>query len=172
MSPDSISLQEMMDARERRFFTRRELLHSGDKDHVLLQICVNIPGEEKNNAMVRDIFREALECLRHAIPAEPVKQECHEERSTGPEGFLVFSLEAADLKSHCCKLEDEHTLGRLWDMDVFSSDGTQLSRRDLDLPTRRCFLCGGSAHDCARSRKHNVAELNAFIRNLYKDYKG
>lgn len=163
----AVGLQEMLDARERRFLTRRNLLPPGTKGLALLQICINIPGEEKNSPMIREIYGSALETLKKAATESLRSCESFEDRPTGPEGFLLFSMEGKELKRLCFSLEESHPLGRLWDLDVFLSDGTQISRRELNLPPRACFLCAGNAHDCARSRRHSVTELSEYIRRLF-----
>jgi holo-ACP synthase len=161
----------MMDARERRFFTRRGLLPAGTEGLVLLQICINTPGEEKNSSAIREMYAAALDSLKKAAPESLRGLESYEDRPTGPEGFLLFAMEGRELKRLCFSLEETHPLGRLWDLDVFLPDGTQISRRDLDLPPRSCFLGGENAHDCARSRKHSVAELTEYIHTLFQACK-
>ncbi len=63
-------------------------------------------------------------------------------------------------------IKKEPSLGRLFDLDVIRPDGTQVGRTELGLPQRLCLLCGNPAKDCARSRRHTVAELQEKTRSI------
>ena len=75
---------------------------------------------------------------------------------------MVVEADAVDLKAALVALEDSHPLGRLWDLDVASRQGS-LSRRDLGHPARRCLVCDEPAHACARSQAHSRETLFAAI---------
>ena len=42
-----------------------------------------------------------------------------------------------------------------------------ISRRDLGQSPRKCFICDRPAKECARSRRHSVAEMQDYISELY-----
>ncbi|CSA56393.1 CitX protein [Vibrio cholerae] len=68
------------------------------------------------------------------------------------------------------KIEREHPLGRLMDLDVIDVDGHIISRQGAQLPRRRCLLCERDAVICARSRRHSVEALLAKIEEMTHDY--
>ena len=71
-------------------------------------------------------------------------------------------LEYDKIKELTTELEENHPFGRLFDMDVIGTDGEKLSRGVY----RKCLICGCQAHECARSRKHTVAEMQAKIEEM------
>ena len=64
----------------------------------------------------------------------------------------------------------QHPLGRLFDLDVLHTDGRSLSRREFDLPPRRCLICDDLAAVCGRSRRHSNEELQVRIRQILHTY--
>jgi holo-ACP synthase len=90
---------------------------------------------------------------------------------TGPEALLVVDAEAHALKEATTRLEDEHPLGRLWDIDVIDPLRGAISRKDLGQPSRRCLLCAEDAHACARSRAHSLDELQRAMHRMVHAYR-
>lgn len=184
------SLTEVLARREARVQYIQSLL----KTHETV-VCfkLNIPGPIKNNASIQALFVRGLKDIRASLPPadpEPARpdspdsdvdkiistlslQNPEEEQAlpalpTGPEYFLTTSLPAREVKRLMVGLE-ETPLGRLYDIDVFGPEGP-LSRQDLGLPVRTCFLCDRPAPECARSRRHSLAELLSWVDqqiNLY-----
>jgi holo-ACP synthase len=165
-----ISLPEMLDARERRAAVRRIFFKDFPDDGVLLQFTVNMPGSLKNNLMIREIFLEGFRSVAGEFTANRILSATSPDRITGPEGFLHIAGEAEDIKRKTCKLEDEHPWGRLWDFDVFTGTDDLLSRSEVDLKERLCLLCSRPAHDCARSKRHELQDLLERIDQIYKKY--
>ena len=46
-----------------------------------------------------------------------------------------------------------------------------ISRRQLGLAPRQCFLCQADAKQCARSRQHSVADMQAYISQAVANYE-
>ncbi|MDA3955292.1 citrate lyase holo-[acyl-carrier protein] synthase [Oceanispirochaeta sp.] len=169
MSGRMVTLKDILESRDRREQQRRTLLQTSLL--TLLQLSVNIPGSRKNNPMIKEIFREGLNSLSKVLKEEIRSSHINEELMTGPEGFLLLDLEPNRAKGICSALENDHILGRLWDMDVYRSTGELLSRRDLSLPSRMCYICERPAHECSRSGKHDSRQLEEYILNLYRVFQ-
>ena len=170
-NPDApVSLQEMLDAREKRGILRQRCFTSPDAPSSLIQISINMPGAVKNSPMIRDIYGEALRQVKETFPEAELLPESSASRKTGPEGYYLLSLPGDEVKRKTCFLEDNHILGRLWDLDVYTAQDQQISRSDLGLGGRLCYLCGRSAHECSRSRKHSLEEIHSHIGELYRQY--
>ena len=93
----------------------------------------------------------------------------HETGGTSADGaclLMLSPLSAIRLKRMAVGLESEHPLGRLADIDVLTSAGVPVSRADLALPPRACFLCGESATLCRRRQNHSQELLMGFMRSL------
>ena len=134
----------------------------------LISFTLNIPGPIKTSAELRRAFDAGLTALEEQLRAAHLpciaQTECHE--VTGDEAMLAVDGDAASIKAITSTLEEQHPLGRLFDLDVLAADGTKLSR-----PTpRRCLLCAEQAQVCARSRRHSVEELTAEIERLLTAY--
>ena len=96
------------------------------------------------------------------------------EAVTGLEAYWVVSQEAELLKRHLVAFERQHPLGRLLDLDVLElveGRPCPISRRQLGLAPRQCFLCQADAKQCARSRQHSVADMQAYISQAVANYE-
>ena len=154
----TIGLEQMLAARERLAARQAHALARFDKPVVSMTVVT--PGPEKDGWLPRRVMAEALGELEAAcdsrswhVPSRDVLW-----RETGPEALYVVDANARMLKTAMVELEDDHPLGRLWDLDVIAPQG-RLSRQDLGLPARRCLICERPAHACGRSREHPLEEL-------------
>ena len=92
----------------------------------------------------------------------PILTQTEFDEKTGNEIILTVDYPADRIKELTTKIEETHPFGRLFDMDVIGTDGEKLSRGVY----RKCFICGCQAQECARSRKHTVAEMQAKIEEM------
>lgn len=158
-----VTVQDMMEARERRAQRQRELL--AEYGQTLLCFTLNIPGPEKDGALIRQGFRLGQRQLRQGFLRLGI-QPLHQEESlgfTGCEAFYVLPLAPLEIKRMTADIEQADEVGRLFDLDVLRPDGSKVDRREIGLPERACLICGGEAKACARSRAHTVAELRARV---------
>lgn len=154
-----ITIQDMMDARERRAAKQKALLDR--YRHTLLCFTMNIAGPEKDNALIHqgmDIGHALLGQSFLRLGIEPIFQKFDAAR-TGCERFYVLPLAPEEAKRMGTDIEEASPLGRLFDMDVIRPDGTKVERQEIGLPGRRCLICGGEVWLCARARAHSAAEL-------------
>lgn len=163
-----VTIQDMMDARERRAARQKALLERYRR--TLLCFTMNIPGPEKDNALIRqgmDIGHALLAERFLRLGIEPLFQEFVAAR-TGCERFYVLPLTPEEAKRAGTDIEEGSPLGRLFDMDVIRPDGAKVERQEIGLPARRCLICGKEVWACARARTHSAAELrertNAILR--------
>lgn len=89
---------------------------------------------------------------------------------TGFESFFVVKTDERSLKALMLKIENEHPLGRLFDLDVIGVDGRPISRETLGNSKRKCLLCEQDAHICARNRGHTVETLIEKIHSMVDSY--
>lgn len=167
----------MLARREARQHRQRQLLdHPGGP---LVGVTVVSPGPVKSSALIDRVFEAGCQAVRARLADQGWMIAAAEEHrgGTGPELLLAVMAAAGDhsagqptsgsggppvfpeqVKRALVDLEESHPWGRLWDLDVITADGP-LSRAAFGLPGRRCLICGGPAHACARSRAHSVPEL-------------
>lgn len=165
----SVSLREILDARENRVLRQQTLL--AQYHAPLICFTMNIPGPVKSSPLIEQGFRLGLSRLEAQLAGSGLSVLCREQRLTaaGWEAFWAIQAPAKLLKTLCVQIEDGEPVGRLFDLDVLTPEGYKLQRADLGLPGRRCLLCGEPAHDCGRSRRHSLSELQARTQALLSD---
>ena len=159
------SMTEILEARDRRAQRQGELLARWRLP--LVSFTMNIAGPVKNGPLIRRGFglgRSLLLGQLDQLGSPPAFAE-ETDGAAGREGLYVVDLAPQALKELTCALEEDSDLGRLFDMDVFTPDGTRLGRH---VP-RRCLLCGGNAKECARSRAHGLPALQARTQTILEE---
>ena len=153
--PQTVTLEQMLEARERRAQRQQVLL--AQYGLPLVSFTMNIAGPVKNNPLIRRGFRLGARTLKEHLALSgctPLYEEAIDE-DTGCEALYVVDTDPDSLKNLTCAIEEHLLVGRLFDMDVIAPDGRKLERQN----PRRCLICGGPAGECARSRTHSVEEL-------------
>ena len=160
--PQTVTLNQMLEARERRASRQQALLARYGLP--LVSFSMNIAGPVKNTPLIRRGFRLGRRMLLEQLHLSGIGTEYEEETDevTGCETLLVVRGKPEAVKRIACSVEDHAALGRLYDMDVIGTDGTKLERP----AARRCLICGRPARECARSRTHSVEELQHATRTL------
>ena len=155
----TVSLVQMLDARERRVQHQQELLAQYHKP--LICFTMNICGPIKDSPLIRRGFARGRQLLRQQFlraKLVPLREDAIRE-VTGCEAFYVLDADPLTIKKFTTDIEDATPLGRLFDMDVIRPDGRKVDREELHLEGRRCLICGGPAKVCSSRRIHTVAEL-------------
>ena len=159
-----VTLQEVLDARDRRAEAQRQLLEQAGRP--VLSFTMNIPGPVKDGPLIRRGFDEGLRLLDAALGeagfACASRQIIHAD--TGNEFLCAVKAPAAAVKEICVRIEDESPMGRLFDMDVIGLNGKKLARTE----ERRCLVCGAAGRTCASRRLHSLEELNAAVTSLLR----
>ena len=150
-------IHEILAAREQRVQTQNELLKKYQKP--LLCFTMNIPGPDKYDRDVSIGFSVGNWLLADALPKQKVLHFSQVREITGCEAYYVVDLPIRQLKQIAVELEDIDPIGRLFDMDVLDTDGKKISREELGYPRRKCLLCHEDAVVCARSRNHELSQL-------------
>ena len=143
----------------------REFPHS-----VLLDVKLNIPGPIKNNQYLKQLFLTGIKTLEKSLKKEHLSFKLMKkwDKPTGCENFYLVNDNNRAVKKTAIDFENQSQLTRLFDADVLvENELAALSRTDLDMPTRKCFLCDRPAKECARSRRHSVQELQEYISQIY-----
>lgn len=157
-----VSLNEILEARERRVQRQQQLLTLYKMP--LVCFTMNIAGPVKNSRLITQGFRLGQKLLSDRFVPEYEEEVI---ASTGCEYYYVVDGDPKAIKQQLCQIENSTPAGRLFDMDLLTPDG-KLSREQVGLPERQCLLCGGDARVCGRSRAHSVAELQAETERLLK----
>lgn len=156
--------------RDQRVELQNQLVVDASQNQSVVVLKLNIPGPIKNNADLTRLFLAGLAAFEQNMV---VCRQIDWAKPTGPETFLIVEGLPLAIKQQAVMFEDQHTLGRLFDVDVLIwqsalQQGQPISRKALGQPIRRCLLCQQAAKVCARSRRHTVAELQAVINQQYQ----
>ncbi len=164
MMPFSVTLAQMLDARERRAKLQTEFLTGANASHCLVSLSLNIAGDVKRTPKTLLLFRQGLK-LFDAFGFFEVKR-CVVDEITGTEALILLEEPAQKVKAATERIEDAFPAARLFDFDVLDHTGTKLSRKE----PRKCLVCGGPAAVCARSRAHGLDAVKAAIDALLDEF--
>jgi holo-ACP synthase CitX len=157
---------QILTARERRVERIEELLKY---DQVIVSLRVNYPGVEKDNPCSRKIVEKINQYL---LKEFGVQEGIALNEGEGP--VLIYLWDRMDglkVKEAMVQIEENHPLGRLVDLDVYDKKSIGLSRQDLNLAPRKCFLCNEFAFICIRNQTHDVNHILDYIKQVVEAYE-
>lgn len=165
-----VSLEQVLNAREQR--ARRQQAWLFQSDRTVISVTLVWPGEVKDTALARQVMAAANDALGELFRSHQwtVCRLQILQPVTGPEALWSVAAPAWMIKHVTAHLEDNHPLGRLWDIDVLCPKAGLLKRKAIQQPMRRCFICHEPAYVCSRMRCHSQAELTRVIEALTDDY--
>ncbi len=164
---ETVVLTDMLDCRERRSLKQEEYRK---KYHTtVISFCMNIPGPIKTNPDITKVFYDGVQDIMSFLQASDIKilESIEYNEKTGNELLLAIdSTDSEGIKDAMTHIEENHPLGRLFDIDVLNPEGIKMSR-----PTfRKCFICNCQAQECASARKHSVPEMQEYINSRIQEY--
>lgn len=155
-----VSLEEVLQHKEQRAIFQQKVMDQYPTA-TLIALKANIPGPIKNNALIACL----VEMAREKFKAELTESKfaiIYEKQIDLKSGFDYYAVvntdNAKEIKELTVQIEDEWTLGRLFDYDVYF-ENKAISRNDMNLPQRQCLICDNNAKECGRSKKHSLEEL-------------
>ena len=153
-----MEIKDILAAREER----REIISRLSLDGAVVSVKANIPGANKNTptAYLATSYFARLAELSGVSGLRAYG---------GADGrcYIGRCYDAIEAKRALSKIEEEHPIGRLIDIDVTDRTADRsLSRGGM----RRCFLCGQAAFVCARLGTHKADELISFFDKSIIDY--
>lgn len=168
-----ISLEEILQFREQKAAAQSKMM-AANPNAVLISLGMNIPGPVKNSLVIEEAFGEGMkevERLLQKEKAEIIRKRIIIEQAGCAALYLVKRMDCLRVKQAAILLEKTHVLGRIWDIDIIGKDGMAISRQSVGEEERKCFLCGGNAKICGRSRQHDIQELQEWITNILWEWK-
>lgn len=162
LNGDTVTLEEMLECRERRAYIQQQFLTK--YACVIISFCLNIPGPVKTNPEIRKVFLDGQAQIKQTLKAlnRTILDAVTFHEKTGDEWILCLDGDPKLLKQHMTIIEETHPLGRLFDIDVLDANGIKISRTHY----RKCLICDLQAQECARMRRHTVAEMQTAITEM------
>lgn len=152
-----ITLEQLLASRDARRDMQQRLMaaHPG---LTLVCLTVVVPGSVKRNRQSLTVARAAVEAMRKAFgPADGMLME--RDLLTGYEAYMLVPGTPEAAKRTACRIEEEHPLGRLFDIDVIDAHGAPIPRAAVGGSLRRCLVCGNEARYCMRLRSHSQQQI-------------
>ena len=162
--------QEILDARERRAARQQAVIARGGT--CFISFTLNIAGPIKLNPLIQKSFFTGIKQIENQLKRRNITILHHERfiEKTGCEALFSVTFDAVKVKRMMVAIEDGFALGRLFDIDVLSREGSQISRSALGLTKRTCLICDFPAHECARSQRHEPGLLQAKTKHIMQEY--
>lgn len=166
-----ITLEEILNAREKRAALQEKMRSFYGVN--VVSIGINIPGRIKYNDDIVGLLYGSLETLRNRLSTGgfPILAEHIYHAATGPGAVLAVEGDSLGIKRLAVEQEEKAAYARLLDIDVFDSDGRQISRSALGLEARKCLLCNRDAVSCMRNATHSPAEVIETSQKLLASYQ-
>ena len=170
MDAPAVSFDQMLAARDERLARQAAALDRFGKAPVSMTVVM--PGPVKDGLLPRRVLAVAIHELDALaeIRRWPVLSREVWWLNTGPEAIYVIDADPLLLKAATVELEDRHSLGRLWDLDVIAPGPRPISRKQLGAAPRRCLVCDRPAPECARSQRHPLEDLLNSVREIVHEY--
>lgn len=165
-----VTLDALLHSRDNRHLMHLELLKQ-HPERSLVSVTIVMPGPSKRNAISIALADKAERFFRHCqkLQAEHLTRR---DLDTGPEIYIISRLPLMEAKRLCCRIEDEHPLGRLWDLDVIRPDSVPMSRTEIGQSPRRCILCEDQhAINCIRARRHAIPDLYHRVEEIFEQFQ-
>ena len=159
---------ELLNSREQRVGLIDKLLKQYNTP--LLVMRVNYPGLKKTNDVTVNIIK-AMSPLICTFLSDNLRGTFLNQGAEGPIFYAAVGEDVSTLKKIALDFEEDHSLGRCLDLDVYDRLGNSLSRQVLGFPKRKCYLCEDDAHHCVRAKRHSEHEIIAYIEEKYLMYR-
>lgn len=161
-------MEDILNTREWRSGQIKLILARYSPDAVI-SFKLNIPGRDKNNELFEKIFLEGWNVITDKTKIENIFAK-YISLPAGMEGFQAVNINPLLLKKLMIQIEENHPLGRIFDIDVINNSGEIVKRSELGFEPRKCFICNENAFICARNAVHPLEELLNKIIKLYDNY--
>lgn len=153
--------------REKRYNEILSLL----EEYKLTVLCgkVNYPGNNKNTEEVKIAFKILMNLLRKKFYLK-LKHVRIINGDDGPAFIMVLDMSAIEAKRIAITIEDMNEIGRIFDIDIYTKDGSSLGRSDINMMARKCIICHEDGRVCTKLQKHDLSEVIDAFNKVIKKY--
>lgn len=176
---NDIEINEFLNQREKRVLHQEKLLRDIEEGITLATVRVNYPGIKKSNYITDNIAKIICEDIHLFYNKNIIYKEVYKNKE-GVIGHFIFNINHIEVKKKLIYMEENHILGRCVDLDVYYKNDSNdmmpalhgVSRDDIGLKPRKCFLCEEEARICSRSQKHSIEDIKEYFTKKYEEYTG
>ncbi|MEF9984461.1 MAG: citrate lyase holo-[acyl-carrier protein] synthase [Oscillospiraceae bacterium] len=152
-------LEKVLIAREERWNKRQELAKKCNSTIISITLCV--PQKFRTAGEFKDILNRLTQCFISQLSKMKI-QITLLETIDGDDGTAIFCASKNDcfeVKRACVNFEEQSPACRILDIDVMDKSSNPISRKDIDKPSRRCFVCENDAAVCVSRKLHTKSEV-------------
>ncbi len=165
-----MNLDEVLKTREEKWENAIRLTLRSRKS--VISVTLNSPGETKK---IPETLKALTLVIRDVLLALEEKNITFDEfiftrKGAYPYFIASFRGNPEEIKKIAVELEEKHPIGRLLDIDVLRPDGSKISRKELGLSERKCFLCSSPWIECVKNQKHSKKEIERFYKKALKEF--
>ncbi|MCP1102375.1 holo-ACP synthase [Aequitasia blattaphilus] len=166
-----VTMTEVMAFREEKAAIWKLLSKEYEKE-TIISFGLNIPGSIKVTEQIIQAFvygMKYIEAVFHDM--EVVIYRKKEQRSFAgySVSYALAGSNARELKKKMVEIEENHPLGRIFDIDVMGKEGS-ISRREVGGLPRKCLLCEEEAKICSRSVAHSQEAVRQKMEKMIHQY--
>lgn len=161
------TMNDLLQAKEHRVHRQNCLIR--DYFSPLVSMRINYPGIHKNNYTTFRIMKELCPVVINEFKNKIMYKNL-QITAEGPVLTLVINENIYNIKKTTVKIEDGSIIGRCVDIDVYDTKGNGISRKELGLKSRKCYICDEDANICCRAKKHSIEEIEKNISDRLKKY--
>lgn len=155
---DILRMTELLQSKEDRFNYQKILIER--YNGTLLSFMLNIAGEEKLNKDIIKFHKKYREIIKNTIlQVGKIYFSDYFEKKTGIESYFVTDIDPIKLKKMMVAIENKNLETRFLDIDIFSKDFKNITRKTLNLENRKCLICNKDAKVCIRENNHDLNEI-------------
>lgn len=160
-------MKNILRDREERYYKILSLI---DKYRVPV-ICgkINYPGNDKDTLEAV----KAFQILKQLLTEKLSENSIHTQILSGDDGssiLMAITMKPLEAKKIAVDLEMNHSLGRLFDIDVYAGEGESIGREKLGMESRMCIICQEDARVCMKTGRHSLQEVVDRVNQLINDY--
>lgn len=154
-----VTPEELLLSREKRSQKQMDLIDQYGM--TLISFTLNIPGAVKSSERLSKVQKKGMDVLHEVCESNhiPIIFEEYLNFKTGDETYLLVNHGAIDMKKKTSKIENEHALGRIFDIDIFDAQGKPISRDCIGESKRKCIICDQETIFCRRTNRHTSEEV-------------
>ncbi|MDD3368281.1 MAG: citrate lyase holo-[acyl-carrier protein] synthase [Lachnospiraceae bacterium] len=142
---------------------------------IVVCLGLNIAGPRKTDDDILYAFKEGCKAIEKVMVEKKlqcIQAKTFRDKAGYAKVYTITQSNMSSVKKEMIHIEEEHELGRLFDIDVYGMGGLGIHRKELGMPPRRCLLCKKEARVCMENRTHSVQELEKVTHEMISRYKG
>ncbi|MDD4503417.1 MAG: citrate lyase holo-[acyl-carrier protein] synthase [Clostridiaceae bacterium] len=157
---------KILDDREKRYLQTVELYNIYKKPIICGKI--NYPGQNKNTLEAEKAFSALLFSLNTEFKEKLIFLKLLE-GFDGKAVLAVIDMDPVEVKKRGVYMEENHELGRIFDIDIYVEEEF-IGREKMNKSPRRCLICSEDARVCMRLNKHSLEEVIDSVNKLISAY--